>query len=191
MFQNTSNDLIHLKKGQILGRATTGATGHIFKTPMEVDWSDLMQPEAQERFLGPTTPIRVSTEFYDRLVLGTFQTLDDELDFLVSTIHHTERDIGMPSESFSFNASGKELPRAQSAIGKQAVENHPPHSISESELLQKISLAPRRKLGEVRDAEDKDETPHFAPIPNRRPNEPIEEIFESDIKLGPGLTDEQ
>ena len=48
MFQNTSNDLIHLKKGQIPGRATTGATGHISKTPMEVDWSDLMQPGARE-----------------------------------------------------------------------------------------------------------------------------------------------
>ena len=134
--------------------------------PMEVDWSDLMQPGARERFLGPTTLTCVSVEFYERPVPGTFQTLDDELNFLASTIHHTERDIGMPSESFSFDASGKELPRAQSAIGKQAIENRPPRSISESELLQNISLAPRRKPGEVRDAEDEDETPHFAPIPN-------------------------
>ena len=43
IFQNTSNKLIYLKRGQVLGRATTGAIGYISNTSIVVDWSDLMQ----------------------------------------------------------------------------------------------------------------------------------------------------
>ena len=141
MFQNTSNDPIHLKKGQVLGRATIGTTGHISKTLMEVEWSDLMQSGVWEWFLGLITPTSISAEFYKRPVLGTFQTLNDEIDFLASTIYYTKRDIGMQSESFSFNAFNKELPKAQSTIRKLVVRNCTPRSISKSELDKKISLA--------------------------------------------------
>ena len=72
MFQNTSNEPLHLKKGQVLGRATMGATGYISDTSMEVDWSDLIQLGVQKQFLGLTTPSLVSTNLYKCSVPGTF-----------------------------------------------------------------------------------------------------------------------
>ena len=105
-----------MKKGQVLGRATMGATGYITGTSIEVDWADLIQLGARERFLGLTAPPLIRKNFYQRPILGMFQTLDKELDFLANCIHDTGKVIAkdntpLPSELLTFSMTGKELPR--------------------------------------------------------------------------------
>ena len=198
MFQNTSNEPIHLKRGQVLGRATTGATEYTSNTAMIVDWADLIQPGARNHFLGSTAPKLISTSFYDWPIAETFQSLNEELNFLANTIHYTgmEEPRILLSEMLTFNALGKELLKSQPIIINstrdlpqlQSGTERLPRTISEEELLKKIALAPRRQPGEQRDAENEDEAPPFAPIPDRQPSDPIEAITESDIRMGKELT---
>ena len=185
MFQNTSNEPIHLKKGQILGKAISGATGYIANTSMEIDWSDMIQPGARNRSLGSTAPRLISTNFY-KWPTETLPNLMQQLDLLANTVHYTEKDTPLPSEILTFNAIGKELPGPQPSI-----KEHLPHTISESELLKKVASAPYRLPNEQRNAENEDEVPPFTPIPDRKPSDPVEEITEDNIHMGRGLTREQ
>ena len=158
---------------------------------MEVDWGDLIQPGAREQFLGSTAPPLISKDFYQRLIAGTFQTLDEELDFLANTIHDTGKviakdDTPLPSEMLTFSMTGKEFPRPHPMIKERL-----PRTISKAELLKKIASAPHRIPGEQRDAENEDEVPPFAHIPDWKPTDLIENITKDDIKMGHGLTSAQ
>lgn len=96
----------------------------------------------------------------------------------------------MPNEHLTLDQSGKESRQPGSTIELPA-GGRPPCSISERELLKRITLAPYRIPGEERNAENEDEIPPFAPIPDRKPGELMEEITKEDIKLRKGLTSTQ
>ena len=178
MFQNISNEPLHLKCGQILGRASCEAGSIIYETYIQIDWSDLVQPGPRRRSMGPQTPQFVSSTFYMALVPAERQSLADELDFLAANVFYIEKDNEPPSETLRFTKLGKEIQR-------------PPRSIREDKLWNKIASVQQRQIGEMGNLEFKEEIPPFAPIPDRLPHYPNENISRSDIRMGGDLSQEQ
>ena len=179
MFQNSSTEPISLKKGQVMGRATMGNIGLIYKTSIELDWADLVQPGSRKRSPGITAPRNISPRFYSSPVSGDRQCLADELDFLAAIVLYVEHETEMPSEQLCFTADGREV-------------QGPPRSITEDKPWKKIASAQRWQVGEKGDPEVKDEIPAFPTIHDLKPGEgEPESITRTDVRMAKDLSREQ
>ncbi|KAF8439650.1 hypothetical protein BGX38DRAFT_1144652 [Terfezia claveryi] len=188
MFQNSSTQPIHLKKNQVIGRATMGDLSMLTETGISMDWADLVRPGPRRKNNGNRAPTHVSTAFYDSQAPETAgtQTLTQELNFLADIVRNDpsgpQRDWLAPSESLAFNAEGQENSRQR--------------SITEDELWKRIGKATTRPYGELPDPKLEDELPLFGPIPTGLPEKDDtetnkEKVSKDDVKMGEHLSDAQ
>ncbi|KAF8439658.1 hypothetical protein BGX38DRAFT_1273241 [Terfezia claveryi] len=175
MFQNVSDTPIHLKKGQIIRRATTELTA-IGPAGTEIDWCDLVQPGPRRKQFGTKAPGMVSRAFYTTKT-SDHPSLEEELNYLANNVLYTEKEINVPSESMTFSADGREIPKAR--------------SITEDKLWKKLASAKPRIIGELGNAELEEESLPFGPVLGGKPSDAPEIIHREDVKMGSNLTDAQ